>query len=957
MKIRLNIDKQQLQVKPDRKTPEGEALIKAIRARLGRDENQWEITPEQLINCVQHGRTFTQGLMHGGTENKNWRQQQTMPVDIDNQVPRRDGVKERIPNPLQPDEALAALHEIGIDPYFMYHSFNSTPEWPRYRIVLILTEALTDPALTLDLTNRLLNYLNSKRAHCADEQCKDVARMFYGGKSDCIIYQGGQLTDPALLLALPSPTAQAATPLESAAQAAPKPTTRRAGMMTLEQATEAVKAAWHSYYPPEKAKPDKGIICPLCKNGSGKGDGDGVRINPKSKNPYSLKCFGACGTAGSIIDFRMKSEGKDTSNKLEFAQTVREMAAEIGITVEPPRNYRSSAEDDFIDPFEDAPAAEQAPSFTGPTDPRPQTPTPAADPRPQRPDFLEYYEQCMIRFGDSQEAQDYVTRRGISLDVALAAIPAADNCTIGFDPKWINPNTVRKMRAAGSNWRPTPTPRLIIPVTPYHYVARDIRDPDTLTGAALENYKKFRVQNATATDAEPAAISNAEALYSGADYVFITEGPFDAMSYAEAGQPAISLNSLDNKDKLIAQLEQQPSTATLLLSLDNDKPGKEATAYLRQELKRRNISFIGVNTCGTHKDPNEALCADRAAFEQAIAKAVAGTAARPDNTATYLDNEMPDEIKKFKDAQNRRTGFSNIDEKAGGLYPGLYVLAAISSLGKTTLALQMADQIAEAGQDVLFFSMEQSRLELVSKSLARITAQNDITNAVTSLSIRRGYLPLAVQNAAEQYKAQTGGRVSIIEGNFNCDIGYITDYIHLYQQRTGTAPVVFIDYLQILQPSNEGKSKLSKREEIGKAVTELKRLSGEGLTIIVISSLNRANYLTPIAFESLKESGDIEYTADVVWGLQLACLDEDDVFEAEGKIKKKRKAVEKAKAENPRKITFTCLKNRYGISSYDCRFYYYPQYDLFVPTMDTGSAPSQARRNTAKDVTGGVRRI
>ena len=300
---------------------------------------------------------------------------------------------------------------------------------------------------------------------------------------------------------------------------------------------------------------------------------------------------------------------------------------------------------------------------------------------------------------------------------------------------------------------------------------------------------------------------------------------------------------------------------------------------------------------------------------------------------------MTGEIERFKQAQDRKTGFANLDEKAGGLYSGLYVLAAISSLGKTTLALQMADQLAAAGNDVLFFSMEQSRLEMVSKSLARMTAQADLRSAVTSLSIRKGYLPLQVTQATAQYRAQMGDRLSIVEGNFNADVGFIADYIRRYKQRTGTAPVVFIDYLQILQPAADGKSRGSKKDEIDMAITELKRLSRElDITIIVISSLNRANYLTPFAFESLKESGGIEYTADVVWGLQLACLDEE-LFDAEGKIKKKRKRIDEAKAEEPRKIKFICLKNRYGISNYDCYFDYYPANDLFIPVK----APTTAQ--------------
>ena len=106
----------------------------------------------------------------------------------------------------------------------------------------------------------------------------------------------------------------------------------------------------------------------------------------------------------------------------------------------------------------------------------------------------------------------------------------------------------------------------------------------------------------------------------------------------------------------------------------------------------------------------------------------------------------------------------------------------------------MADQLAAAGHDVLFFSLEQSRLELVSKSIARRTAQKDMENAVTSLSIRRGYLPPQVLNAAKEYAQEVQDRISVIEGNFACNISFIGEYVRQYIRRTDTRPVVFVDY-------------------------------------------------------------------------------------------------------------------------------------------------------------------
>ena len=141
-------------------------------------------------------------------------------------------------------------------------------------------------------------------------------------------------------------------------------------------------------------------------------------------------------------------------------------------------------------------------------------------------------------------------------------------------------------------------------------------------------------------------------------------------------------------------------------------------------------------------------------------------------------------------------------------------------------------------------------------------------------------------------------------------------------------PVVIVDYLQIIRPADPRQTA---KDAVDAHVRALKMLQrNNDLVVLVICSLNRQNYLTPVDFESFKESGGIEYTADVVWGLQLAIMN-DELFDKDKKLKEKREAVKRAKLEVPRKVELVCLKNRYGRSSYSCGFNYYPQYDLFVP--------------------------
>lgn len=296
----------------------------------------------------------------------------------------------------------------------------------------------------------------------------------------------------------------------------------------------------------------------------------------------------------------------------------------------------------------------------------------------------------------------------------------------------------------------------------------------------------------------------------------------------------------------------------------------------------------------------------------------------------YIAGRMKEEIKAFVSSSEIKTGFVRFDNLAGGLYPGLYVLGAISSLGKTTFVQNIADNIAAGGKPVLFFSLEMSRLEMASKSISRTTARIDFSNAVSSLKIRAGVTSRNVEEAIESYQYAIGDRMQVIEGGFDTTVESIKEYTKAFiDQHEGQKPVVIVDYLQILQGAQKG----TVRENIDYNVVELKRLSRSlDIPVIAISSINRGNYLLPVDFESFKESGGIEYTADVVLGLQLACIDDNPVFQKDKAIMEKREAIKAAKAENPRKIRLVCLKNRYGRPDWTITYKYYPQFDYFEET-------------------------
>ena len=653
--------------------------------------------------------------------------------------------------------------------------------------------------------------------------------------------------------------------------------------------------------------PKGNYICPFCHSGEGPNKSGALQYY---ENTNTWHCFsGKCGKSGDVIDLYMQKTGTGYNEALSL------LADSLGITIdryEPAAgalDWDSEINDDGYSPAARTAAAQrdfsEQPNENTPAAEKPQEgPAEAAEQAPQR-DYTAYYRACRKRLTDPA-ALAYLESRGISQATAAAY-------WLGYDPA---ADPAGAPGAIGDEYKAHPTPRLILPTNAGHYVARRI------DGAA--EFAKLNPAGST-----PGIFNTRILKDPAAGAVFVTEGIFDALAIIEAGAPAIALNSANNAEALIKRLEQRPTAATLILCLDNDGAGKTATETIKAGLRQLNISFITADICGEYKDPNEALVNDKQAFTAAIIEAQRRTAARPDNTSFYIDHFMQADIAKFNSSKCY-TGFTLLDQKSGGLYAGLYVIAALSSLGKTSFALQLADQLAAAGTEVIFFSLEQSKLELISKSIARITAQADKSTAVNSLAIRGGYYADKVKAAAAEYKQRIGERFTIIEGNFRCDISFIGDYIRRYIQKTQARPVVFIDYLQILQPEEEQTGpRQTLRESINNIVTTLRQLSRDlDITIIVISSVNRANYLTPIDFESLKESGGIEYTADVIWGLQLQCLN-DEIFNQANKIKEKRDLIKENKAAEPRKIELSCLKNRYGIANFSCYFDYYAANDLF----------------------------
>lgn len=303
-----------------------------------------------------------------------------------------------------------------------------------------------------------------------------------------------------------------------------------------------------------------------------------------------------------------------------------------------------------------------------------------------------------------------------------------------------------------------------------------------------------------------------------------------------------------------------------------------------------------------------------------------------DSAARYLEQEFWLEIEKNKRAKTIHTGFGQLDKQLdGGLYSGLYVIGSVSSLGKTAFCLQMADSIAAQNIDVLFFTLEMSRLEMVARSLARtLFCQHNFQSQYGIGHILHDRVEENdLEAAAQAYHQKTARHISFVEGAFGLTVEDVISRVMLHYGATGRRPVVFVDYLQILRPPD---IRMTDKQAMDYNVIQLKRLSRDlDVPVLAVSSFNRQNYSEEVNMASFKESGAIEYSADFVLGLQARGISgQSEVTLDEKKLARMVKNETKsAKQQDPRPIEAVTLKNRRGPAWACFELDFYPKQNFF----------------------------
>ena len=175
--------------------------------------------------------------------------------------------------------------------------------------------------------------------------------------------------------------------------------------------------------------------------------------------------------------------------------------------------------------------------------------------------------------------------------------------------------------------------------------------------------------------------------------------------------------------------------------------------------------------------------------------------------------------------------------------------------------------------------------------------------------------------------------MNIYEGNFSTTAETIAATVKRFKRiNRDQTPVIIIDYLQILKPTDQNnKAAFKTKDVIDAIVNNLKILArAEKVPVIAISSFNRDSYKKGASFSGFKESGSIEYSGDTVLALQLKELEEIANSKTPVNEDEKENRLNAAKRDKHRKLQLICLKNRGGQVFPPIDLFYYPKYEYFT---------------------------
>lgn len=218
---------------------------------------------------------------------------------------------------------------------------------------------------------------------------------------------------------------------------------------------------------------------------------------------------------------------------------------------------------------------------------------------------------------------------------------------------------------------------------------------------------------------------------------------------------------------------------------------------------------------------------------------------------------IDDRFHKAGEFSGIASGYSELDRFTCGLQPeDLIIVAGRPSMGKTTLAVNIAENVAADDGVALVFSLEMGARQLVERSVCRF-------GGISTTAVRNGdMLQKDFDRLAVALQRLNGTRLVIDDAPVTTP-ARMRAKARKVKHRYGRLDLVVIDYLQLMAGDGNTRS-----EQLGGLTRALKLMARElGAPVILLSQLNRGlenrTDKRPV-LSDLRESGAIEQDADVV---------------------------------------------------------------------------------------------
>lgn len=401
----------------------------------------------------------------------------------------------------------------------------------------------------------------------------------------------------------------------------------------------------------------------------------------------------------------------------------------------------------------------------------------------------------------------------------------------------------------------------------------------------------------------PMPLFNAAALYSG-ETCFVVESPLCAISIEQCGLSAVALSGTGGKARLLDQLRKKPTTAALILCLDNDDAGRKAAEDLGPKLEELGMFCVNGTSAvlgderdsgkeSFRKDPNEILQKDGTeALRQAVTETAAETIRQRTMTSQAEEEDRQERmgessIDSFLEAiQTRKyepipTGIRDIDQAIGGglIRQQVILLGAAPGAGKTALAQWIFETMAEDGRaDIMYLNLEMSRDQVLARSISRVAKKNRLN--IKPVEVLQGYKwdrdqRATVIAACDLYRRTIARHLAYNPDGLSADLDTILAFMEREAARAEAAdkyaPIWVIDYLQIVK----GGPREDAVETIKRAMISFKSYAVRHNSIVfVIMANNRdSNKSGDVTMESGRDTSALEYSADLQLGLAFTrCL-------------------------------------------------------------------------------------